>query len=460
MKPINRTTYKAVLAGALAILLMSLFFASIKRYFNIDEFEHIHSAWYVAKGFMPFADFFQHHHPLQWYLMAPIIAIFGQNTNTVMILRLLTFLAALGTIYLTYLIGRLCTDSRRLGVLSATILLSVVIFFEKVIEIRPDVPQVFFGLASVYYLLKFLKDNNNKQMVISGLMASISFLFLQKTGFLLIAYALLFGFLLLKKKISISPIVQFSAAFSAPVFIYLGYLILSGSFGDYFLTCWLVNLFTPREFSAFSYISLAQNLIFWLLAFISPVVLLSRKDTRLDLKIVAFLGFALLLSVFFVKLPYRQYFMFPIALLSIPVAYSISQLEGRFKLSYALQSLILIAIIIQPLFFISPFTTETNDRQIKVINYVLENSNEGDLIYDGIPRFNLFRRDLHYFWYNKRALKVYNKLTVGKFADYSPCKLVKEKKPKFATIFDLDVNKCGLETEYEETEFRGLFKLK
>ena len=30
------------------------------RYFNPDEFEHLHFAWCISKGMLPYRDFFEH----------------------------------------------------------------------------------------------------------------------------------------------------------------------------------------------------------------------------------------------------------------------------------------------------------------------------------------------------------------------------------------------------------------
>ena len=37
-----------------------------------DEIEHAHAGWLVYKGLIPFTDFFQHHNPVLWIILAPL----------------------------------------------------------------------------------------------------------------------------------------------------------------------------------------------------------------------------------------------------------------------------------------------------------------------------------------------------------------------------------------------------
>ena len=58
---------------------------SIFRFLNDDEVEHVHSAWHVLNGALPYVDFFEHHHPLLWYVLAPVLAITGESARAVIV---------------------------------------------------------------------------------------------------------------------------------------------------------------------------------------------------------------------------------------------------------------------------------------------------------------------------------------------------------------------------------------
>src|SRR6185312_4662908 len=57
-----------VLAGAVGILWLAYLF--IQAGSGFDESEHAHVAWLISRGKQPLADFFQHHQPLLWHLLA------------------------------------------------------------------------------------------------------------------------------------------------------------------------------------------------------------------------------------------------------------------------------------------------------------------------------------------------------------------------------------------------------
>ena len=49
------------------------------HYMCMDHAEHIHAAWLVWQGQVPYRDFFEHHNPLFWYVLAPFVAAFYKN---------------------------------------------------------------------------------------------------------------------------------------------------------------------------------------------------------------------------------------------------------------------------------------------------------------------------------------------------------------------------------------------
>ena len=83
-----------------------------------------------------------------------------------------------------------------------------------------------------------------------------------------------------------------------------------------------------------------------------------------------------------------------------------------------------------------------------------------DVIYDGDIQYNIFRKDLHYFWYlfgKKRLLNNYNKITGNRYGDYDIYELVREKKPKFISLIHLEMKKEDLSRFYKETKFKDLY---
>jgi hypothetical protein len=451
----------------LTIVLLSLLVLSyaVHRRFDHDEFEHIHSAWYVANGYVPYSDFFQNHHPLLWYCIAPLLLVLGYSTEAVVQIRLVMLGLSMCIALMTYLIARAVTSSTRASLLSVLLLLSMVMFLEKSVEIRPDVPQVLLGMISVYFFVRFFQTRETKQAALAGLAAAFSFLFLQKTIFLLVAYAPLLCYGLLRRRVSIKSVFCFAAAFSAPVLLFLGYVIATGSFRDYVLTSWLVNMrwlqgFSPLRYPSRSFMS--QNALFWLLALLSVGFVLLNRKTSETLRVIAFIGVVLLFSVCLARVPYRQYFMFAIPFLCVSIAYFLDRVLDRFRWSGVYTVLLVVLLLVQPLSSLVRTSTDSTvrDRQLARADFVIDGSTDSDLVYDGNIQFNLYRADLHYFWFSvaeDKGLDTYNVITNDKYGDYDICQLVRSKQPRFISSHGLRLAKCGLRPFYEETAFPGLY---
>ena len=44
-----------------------------------DEMEHLRVSWFVSQGYFPYRDFFEHHHPLLWFVWSPLMKILPQK---------------------------------------------------------------------------------------------------------------------------------------------------------------------------------------------------------------------------------------------------------------------------------------------------------------------------------------------------------------------------------------------
>ena len=72
----------------------------------MDEFEHMRAAHLVGLGFHPYKDFFEHHHPLLWWIWAPIIKILPHHQIFLLyFLRTATTLLSCGSAYYIFQIA-------------------------------------------------------------------------------------------------------------------------------------------------------------------------------------------------------------------------------------------------------------------------------------------------------------------------------------------------------------------
>jgi purine-cytosine permease-like protein len=76
--------------------------------------------------------------------------------------------------------------------------------------------------------------------------------------------------------------------------------------------------------------------------------------------------------------------------------------------------------------------------QLDRVNYVLSMTKQGDKVYDGDIRFNIFRDDIDYFWYcvgDNECLDSYRKITNYNYDIYE---LISAQKPKVISTFGID----------------------
>ena len=50
------------------------------RTFDPDEFQHLHAAWLVYQGGVPYRDFFEHHMPGIQYLLAWMLSLWNATS--------------------------------------------------------------------------------------------------------------------------------------------------------------------------------------------------------------------------------------------------------------------------------------------------------------------------------------------------------------------------------------------
>jgi hypothetical protein len=455
-------------------------FVCVNKIIHLDEIEHMHSAWYIKNGYIPYRDFFEHHNPLLWYLLLPFLYLSGDSVNTLLIARLFMFCITLGIIYCTYLIASTVSNSKETGLVSVLLMFSTVLLMEKVIEIRPDVPQVLFGMISVYFLIRFSRNRRNNYMFLSGFSAAISFLFLQKAIFLLVAYGVILAYGIFKREISGKNILCFMGGLLVPLLSYGAYLLMTGSLHDYFLTNWQLNwhflgsraitanpLRTLSDSLGSGRItvkpsrtlsgSLIPNLPFWILAVSSVFYLMLKKDICKEIKFVVIIGLVQITSLSLYSVTFKHYYLFSVCLFSVSGAFFLTKILDAGKIIITHRVALSVAILLWAVPFLLIDNLNSNRFQLEKIKYVLSMTKDTDLVYDGANNFNLFRHDLHYFWFQLVQMKSYNKQNGNRFGDYDGCSLIRAKRPKVINELHIDFNSCGLDALYYKTKYPGVY---
>src|SRR5512145_710173 len=121
--------------------------------YQADEWQHLKAAWSIAHGSLPYRDFFEHHTPGLWYLMAPWLAwarpeLHPDRAVDFLHFVRLPFVAVWAVLLLlTWRLGRLHTGRSATAWMATCMLAFTPMFAFKMLEIRPDGIAVALGLA-------------------------------------------------------------------------------------------------------------------------------------------------------------------------------------------------------------------------------------------------------------------------------------------------------------------------
>lgn len=454
-----------ILWAIILALSWHLFFVSQHKEFSHDEFEHVHSAWYIAQGAMPYRDFYQSHNFLLWYTIAPVYNAIGGGTVLLSVLRYTMTGLLLATAFLTYRLTKLLTSSQAAGQLAAILLLSNYGVAITGLEIRPDVPQMLFEILSLYWLFQGFQKKRLSLFIISGLAFAVSFLFLQKVILIAPALAIVFLIQYTHKKITIRHIAAWLCGLAVPLMSVGLWLIWQGIFQDYLLTCWTYYLLKQPEHKLASVLqqTITREPLHWLL-FISSltVALVSFRRQRLP-ALFAFLGSSMLALLWFLPFISRAYILPLYPLLAIPAAATLHAITRRTPRRWSAGLIIGISVFISFMSWrlISGSTNGGYQDQIAAVQHVIAQTNPAERVYDGNNYFNLFRPDLHYFWYaldENRGLARVGHIVSERVGTYDTCQLIQTYQPKIISNYQLGADICGLADQYEVTTHRYMLQ--
>lgn len=409
-------------------------FLSFNRLFDHDEFEAVKSAWKIYTGNRIYVDFFQHHAPFLYYLLTPLFPVFGETETTILAARMLMLGFALGILYLCYAIARILFD-RHVAVVSVLFLVATPMFAHKVIEIRPDVPQVFFGLLSVLLLLEYLRSERVRMLVLSAFSLGIAFLFLQKIFLLAVALHGLLLWRVLKGQISYPALLVFSGVFLGTWAIYCLYMLATDQFSQYFFLNFEFNVAKLEQHYHQTRLLLGHISKFNAIILACVLLAVITKKSQLQWEIT-WIALGILTITMLHRTQHVQYYLLVLPLLAIIAARGwqfISELHSPLA-----SLLILVVFISASASYSQAILYQTNRWQLQKIAYVNDMTTSSDYVYDGNIQFNLFRKDLDYFWFGVgegRSLDKYRMLTGYEYDIYH---LIETLQPTVISDYSID----------------------
>ena len=199
-----------------------------------------------------------------------------------------------------------------------------------------------------------------------------------------------------------------------------------------------------QSFFPFDYLKISYHQNSWVWVFYAMGLIFSRGYIYREFCILSLI---LLLSVFTVKTPHQQYYMMFFPLMAIISGYGVVHL---IKSNKAIMYIVIIASALPMFVFSRNLIANNNTDQIDKINYVLLNTTKDDYVYDGNIKFNIFRKDVDYFWFSVRpnggALETYKTLS---YYDYNIYESINKYKPKIISNYYIDINNELISKNYQ-----------
>jgi hypothetical protein len=439
-----------------ALLLLSVILRAaltLNRELDMDEFQHLHTAWMLSRHYLIYKDFWEPHTPLLYYLLLPLFHFFREGPGLVLAARAAVSLSAFGILLLTYALARL-GHGRLTSLLAVLVLSYMVIFVQKSVEVRPDQPLVMAWLASLWVSAAELSGGRRaRRFFWAGLILGVGFLFSPKALLPLAAMSLTFLVLvcLPSPRRSLLSFVKIQCAyglgFLIPVAACLAFFYREGTLKEMFNYTLLENFTFPHTYHP-TYLLYLRNACFFVLAFAGIAVCArdfregSRASRANHLALLIPSLFLLAVVLFVVAYPFPQ-----ITLLFAPVFAVYGAAAVRESLERVLgprrspggawperpapgakDALLFAAALAAGLLIPCamvllkerPFT-KTNAAQFRRMEYVLNLTRPTDAVFDGESAY-VFRPQAYF--YGSLVQGVVWRMRHGQIADDIPRSLI------------------------------------
>lgn len=144
--------------------------------FDKDEFQHLHAAWLVHSGRVPYLDFWENHTPLFYWIAAPLIGSVDQAAHVIFLGRLaiLPFFALTAVFF--YKLARLRFPPRA-ALLATVLFIGSDSSLGKGTEVRPEVIVQTCLVLALWLILKSGERTKKKQYLAAGLALGVSLQF-------------------------------------------------------------------------------------------------------------------------------------------------------------------------------------------------------------------------------------------------------------------------------------------
>jgi hypothetical protein len=398
------------------VYLVSRYYLVSSRYYDHDELEHLNATWSLAKGQLPYLDFFEHHFPWLYHSSSFIFSIFNKvETNTdqaigsILFARIYMQAFFLLSSFFLYRAVRLM-HSHIVSLLVLTLYLSSTPLLSKTIEFRGDVPALMFFTLTIYLLLSAFKNAQNRNFYLSCLSYGIAVMFTQKylvilPGFLMCSVYYFFKiqkqrggaliFILLSSTILASPFLVTALYYTAhgalTNFVYYNLIIHSNWANE-------SHWYHTEKFIKSAIIPLA-------LAFISIMVItvqsIQNKSITASHTVFGIFFIWFVIALYLIPISALQFYIIFIPSMCYFSSIALDKIYRKINF-------IPVAIILTILIISDSTLKRTFDhyrmKQDYTISYITKNTKATDIAFVGHPNYAIYRPSISFYQFIHREI--------------------------------------------------------
>lgn len=434
-----------------------------------DDLEHIHASWLVWNGQVPYKDFFEHHHPLMWYLFAPIVGMCNRNIMVFFVIRGIMSLVSFATLYVVYRIIKDFISDRITGLLAISIYCASFVVQQTLAQFKPDLFMQLFFMLAVYYFFRFIRDEKQKDLSLCAAFLTIGFLFLQTIIFLALPLGIIGIYLIYTKKIGLKMLAKAAVIPAVILCSAVMFLYFSGNLERYFQLNWIINSqmqsVVPEKATDFS----DFYIIFAIGTGCSLFLLCKNRNIYVATLILCFYAEFLLRAFYFSPVIY--YFKILLLYNSVIISLVLAEIYRKWKLStYVVCLLLLLANL--KFFTFENTQADKTLTTLNVISLISKNTTQDDYVLNSpfLP-LGIFNKDVHYYWFFWHFLGKLDETLYNYAEPFDINELIKTKKPKLVIYrkyqfsekmggkqFEIDENL--LSEYYNKTSMDFLYEIK
>ena len=401
-----RTFVRLALGIAAALLLARVWFIG-HRALDLDEFEHVHAAWSVAQGLLPYRDFFEHHPPALYFSLAPLFAAAGIDSNpdaafaALVGARVVMWVLTIASVVVVYRLGTLI-GGRTSGAIAVALLATSSQFLGSMLEIRPDVPAVLCLLAAIWCVARegYRDEPLPAAAYIAGGAAyGLSLLFTQKPLFAAPGLALA----LLQRERGFARAGLFAIGTLAPIAATMTWFAAHGALAPlWHNTVTITARLNADGFSPLPRLvwNVAQQPAIYLLGAAALVVRLRARRAAVMPRAIVYTALSLAAGVFVIGRAYDQYFALLLPLLAVlggALAGSIEAELSHRRVRGAAAAVVVLAAELSIYNYARAF--KPIEPQIEAMTWVMQHTSPRDAYLGGSPDAALFRPHAWFYFF-------------------------------------------------------------